>query len=68
MAKLEYLGGNPKVVVATPDVTNFRLRENTHDFIIIASDGVFDKMRTDEVVNTIWNFNDSSTNPKGPKS
>lgn len=35
-AKLPHLGGNPNVVIATPDITYFKVCEE-HDFIIIAS-------------------------------
>lgn len=35
-AKLTQMGGNPNVVVATPDITCFKVCEE-HDFIIIAS-------------------------------
>ena len=62
MAKFEQYGGNPKVVVALPEISNFKLRENVHDFILIASDGIFDRMSTDEVVKTVWDFN-SKVNP-----
>ena len=54
MAKLEQYGGNPNVVIAVPEIQSFKLRENVHDFIVIASDGVFDKMSTEEVVHSIW--------------
>lgn len=43
-------GGNPKVVVAIPEISSFKLSDMTHDFIIICSDGVFDKMSTEEVI------------------
>jgi protein phosphatase 2C family protein 2/3 len=53
-AKLEQFGGNPKVVVATPDVNNFKLIDNYHDYILIASDGIFDKLTTEEVIAVAW--------------
>ena len=51
MAKIEKYGGNPKVVVALPDITSFKLIDNYHDFIVIASDGIFDRSTTEEVIN-----------------
>lgn len=46
MAKLPKYGGNPKVVVALPEIHQFKYQEKSHDFIIICSDGVFDRMTT----------------------
>ena len=42
-AKIEKRGGNPYVVIATPEIKSFRIAEE-HDFIVIASDGIFDKL------------------------
>ena len=39
-AKLEKLGGNPKVVVCKPDIKSFKIQDN-HDFIILASKNLF---------------------------
>ena len=54
MAKLEQYGGNPNVVTAIPEIQSFKLRENVHDFIVTASDVVFDRMSTEEVCHTTW--------------
>jgi protein phosphatase 2C family protein 2/3 len=53
-AKFERYGGNPDVVIAVPDVTTFKILDNVHDFIIIASDGVYDRMTTEEVTSLVW--------------
>lgn len=42
-AKLPKFGGNPKVVISTPDIKCFKIRNN-YDFIIIACDGIFEKL------------------------
>ena len=42
-AKLVKYGGNPNVVVATPEIKSFRITKD-HDFIVMACDGVFDKL------------------------
>jgi serine/threonine protein phosphatase PrpC len=42
------------VVIALPDVTNFKINPNQHDFIIIASDGVYDRLTNEEVASLIW--------------
>ena len=35
-AKIEKRGGNPNVVIATPEIKSFRITDE-HDFIVIAS-------------------------------
>ena len=52
-AKLEKYGGNPKVVVATPDIYQFKLKDH-HDFIVLGTDGIFDKMSSEDVGNAVW--------------
>lgn len=63
MAKLKSYGGNSKVVVAQPDCYNYKLKEDIHDFILIGSDGIFDRISTEEVVQTVWNMN-NRVNPQ----
>ncbi len=54
-AKLAKLEGNPKVVIAEPDITAFKITEkNKLDFIIIGCDGIFDKIDNKETVHLIW--------------
>lgn len=47
------LGGNPRVVVATPDIKAFKIKDN-YDCILLACDGIFDKMTNKECIDTIW--------------
>ncbi len=42
-AKMDFKGGNMNVVKAEPEIVQFQIRNN-HDFILLASDGVYDKM------------------------
>jgi protein phosphatase 2C family protein 2/3 len=42
-AKLPQYGGNPNVVVSIPEIKSFRL-SSEFDFIVLATDGVFDKL------------------------
>lgn len=44
---------NTKIVIPDPEVRSFRLTEE-FDFIVMASDGIFDKMSDREVVETVW--------------
>lgn len=52
-AKLPKYNGNPNVVIAEPDITSFKIK-NTYDFLILACDGVFDKLSNKEVIHTAW--------------
>ena len=52
-AKVRELGGNDKTVISTPDIKIFRVSPE-HDFIFIASDGVFDTMTNRDVLKQCW--------------
>ena len=52
-AKFKQLGGNENVVIARPDIKKFRLDE-TYDFIIMGSDGLFDKQTNSEIVKSVF--------------
>ena len=42
-AKKSKYGGNPRVVIATPEIKVFKVEDN-YDFIVIGCDGIFDKL------------------------
>lgn len=52
-AKKPELGGNPNVVIAVPDIKMFKVRDS-YDWIILAWDGIFDKMSNKDCVDTVW--------------
>ena len=52
-AKLEYRGGNPNVVKALPDIRSFQISKQ-HDFIVLASDGIYDKLTDEDVGKAVW--------------
>ena len=54
-AKLPAYGGNPKVLVAKPEITYFEINNEEHDFIMMCSDGVYDKLANEEVSSCFWN-------------
>ena len=55
-AKIPSLGGNPLVVIATPDITTFKIGHNSeHDFVVLGCDGIFDKMSNEDLVQCVWN-------------
>lgn len=47
------LGGKPGVIIAVPEIKVLKITSDL-DFLILASDGVFDKLENDEVVSTCW--------------
>ncbi len=53
-AKIPALLGNSKVVISDPDICKFKLDDNSHDFIALGCDGIFDKLEDKDVVHTIW--------------
>ena len=52
-AKLEFRGGNPNVVKADPEILQFQISK-LHDFIVLGSDGIFDKMSDDDIGKSVW--------------
>lgn len=52
-AKMPKYEGNPNVVIAEPDITAFKIRNN-FDFIFLACDGIFDKLSNKDVIHLIW--------------
>ena len=42
-AKVAKYGGNPKVIIAEPDIKAFKVKEE-YDFILLSCDGIFDKL------------------------
>ena len=52
-AKEPSLGGKPGVVIAIPEVSVISINKDL-DFLILASDGVFDKMENEEVIECCW--------------
>lgn len=54
-AKYTDLGGLPGVVVCDPDITYIRNGGKEMDFIILGSDGIFDKLSTEQIGSIVWN-------------
>ncbi|CAD8059721.1 unnamed protein product [Paramecium sonneborni] len=52
-AKLQQFGGNSKVVISEPEIKIFKLNQD-HDFIVMGSDGIFDKLNSEDVTDIIW--------------
>lgn len=63
-AKKPKYGGNPRVIVAEPDIKAFKIQPS-YDFVLLAckfnsivrldiGDGVFDKLQNKDVVDIAW--------------
>mmetsp|Transcript_13622 Transcript_13622/g.17233 ORF Transcript_13622/g.17233 Transcript_13622/m.17233 type:complete len:102 (-) Transcript_13622:1682-1987(-) len=48
-AKLTHLGGVRGVVTCEPEVTHEVLGANSLDYVLIGSDGIFDKLKNDAI-------------------
>ena len=55
-AKLPELGGCPGTVIAVPDIKAFKILKE-HDFILLGSDGIFDKLSNKEILQASWTGN-----------
>ena len=62
-AKDPRLGGNPNVVIATPEIKYFDIN-NSNDFIMIGCDGVFEKLKNKEIIENLWRVVNSQKNIK----
>ena len=60
-AKLSYLGGLKGVVTCEPETTHVVDGVNSLDYVLIASDGVFDRLKNDAINKIIW---DVTTNQR----
>ena len=53
-AKIVEYGGNPDVLIAVPDIRAFKIH-GEYEFILMASDGIFDKLSNREAVQCVLN-------------
>ncbi len=49
MAKMEKYGGNPRCIIAEPEIFSISI-DDTLDFVLIGSDGIFDRISTEDTV------------------
>ena len=52
MAKMEKYGGNPKCIVADPEIFTVNIDDDL-DFILIGSDGIFDRISTEDTAQIV---------------
>ena len=55
-AKLSHLGGVQGVVTCEPEITREVDGSDSIDYVLIGSDGIFDKMKNDTINEIIWNM------------
>jgi len=53
-AKSVKFNGLPGVVIAEPEISQFTIDENKHDFIILGCDGIFDRLSSVNVIDSAW--------------
>jgi len=52
-AKLPKFEGMPRVVIAEPEIKFFKIDPEV-DFLLLACDGVFDKLTSTEAISVCW--------------
>jgi serine/threonine protein phosphatase PrpC len=53
-AKLQKYGGKEGVIIAQPEISQFTVRPDFHDFIILGCDGVFDRLTNQNALDMSW--------------
>ena len=53
-AKNPKYGGKEGVVIAQPEISQFTLKNDFHDFIVLGCDGIFDRMTNQHVLDVTW--------------
>lgn len=53
-SKLPNFGGKEGVVISKPEITRIDIEESEDDFILLGSDGIFDKLTNKEIVQRIF--------------
>ena len=54
-AKALKYGGKSGVVIAQPEISQFTIKEDFHDFIVVGCDGIFDRLESQAVLDIVWN-------------
>ena len=53
-AKMEKYGGNPNVIVVDPEIHEVDISDDKHDFILLACDGIFDRLNSENTCQEVW--------------
>lgn len=44
------------MLISKPEITYFTIDPNEHDFIMMGSDGIFDKMENEDIIGEFWSL------------
>lgn len=47
-------GGKEGVIVAQPEISQFTIKPDFHDFIVLGCDGIFDRLTNQHVLDITW--------------
>jgi len=47
-------GGKAGVIIAEPEIAQFSIKDNTHDFIVLGCDGIYEKLSSINVIDSAW--------------
>lgn len=47
------------MIIAQPEISQFTVREDFHDFIVLGCDGIFDRLNNQQVLDACWDTNNS---------
>lgn len=53
-AKWSKYGGKEGVIIAQPEISQFKIKQDFHDFIILGCDGIFDRMTNQTALDVSW--------------
>jgi len=53
-SKIQKFGGNPNVIISTPDIFYYDLKKENLDFFILGCDGIYDQMTNKEILDLAW--------------
>ena len=54
-SKVAKYGGKKGVITAKPEISQFTIQPDYHDFIVMGCDGIFDKIENEGILDVIWN-------------
>ena len=62
-AKGVQFGGNPNVIISSPDIFCYDLERDNIDFLILGCDGIYDQITSEEILDCAWMiFNNKEMN------
>ena len=53
-AKYSKYGGKENVLIAQPEISQFKIRPDFHDFLILGCQGIFEKLSNQKILDIAW--------------